>query len=99
MEMHGTMAITSAKHYRPKTPYQLVIVEWEDSARPTAEWQWLDNLGAPEAIQCISVGYLVAKTKHALSLAPNLGDIGQANIQASGVIQIPAGAVRKMITL
>jgi hypothetical protein len=80
-------------------PYKLVKVEWEDSARPIAEWQWVADYKVPQTVLCISVGFLIAKTKHALSLAPNLGDIGREQIQASGIIRIPCSAIRSQSTI
>jgi hypothetical protein len=87
-----------SRHTKP-VPYRLVKVEWEDSARPIAAWQWADEYEIPEIVECVSVGYLIAKSKCALALAPNLGDITQDRIQASGIIHIPASAVRKIIDL
>ena len=80
-------------------PYKLVKVEWEDSARPVSAWQWIDEYQIPVIVSCVSVGYLIAKTKQALALAPNLGDFLSDRIQASGIIRIPQGAVRRITEL
>jgi hypothetical protein len=80
-------------------PYQLVKVEWEDSARPIAAWQWISEYELPETVTCVSVGYLIAETKRALALAPNLGDIEHQAIQASGIIRIPRSAIRRLSTI
>jgi hypothetical protein len=79
--------------------YPLVLVEWEDSQRPLAPWQWLDEYSMPDAVACLSVGFLIAKTKAALAIAPNLGDIDQEREQACGIIRIPTSAIRKVIKL
>jgi len=79
--------------------YPLVLVEWEDSQRPLSPWQWVDEYSMPDAVACFSVGFLIAKTKAALAIAPNLGDLDQDRTQASGIIRIPASAVRKLIKL
>jgi hypothetical protein len=84
---------------RPKTPYILVLVEWEDSTQPISKWQWTDEYEVPETVRCISVGYLIAQTKEALAIAPNLGDVRRERIQASGIIRIPRSAVRKKVKL
>jgi len=76
-----------------------VRVEWEDSARPIGAWQWIDDYELPRIVDCISVGYLIADTKQALALAPNLGDLDQERMQASGIIRIPRSAVRRMSVL
>ena len=84
---------------RPALPYRLVLVEWEDSARPISSWQWVEDYQMPETVTCVSVGYLIADTKQAIALAPNLGDIGRERLQASGIIRVPRPAVRRLIEL
>lgn len=76
--------------------FRLVKVEWEDSARPISAWQWVDEYEIPEIVCCISVGYLIAQTQDAIALAPNLGDVGNERVQASGILRIPNSAIRKM---
>jgi hypothetical protein len=80
-------------------PYQLVKIEWEDSARPISGWQWVADYAIPKTINCISVGFLIAETKRALALAPNLGDVESEEIQASGIIRIPKSAIRGRLRL
>jgi hypothetical protein len=82
-----------------KLPYKLVMVEWEDSAQPIDRWQWVDEYELPEVIKCVSVGFLIADTKDAVALAPNLGDVGRERMQASGILRVPRSAVRRCITL
>lgn len=65
---------------------RLVRVKWLDSAQPEARWQWLSDYKTPEVVHCVSVGWLIGKTKTAIALAPNIGDGGE---QASGIIRIP----------
>ena len=73
-----------------------VAVEWVDSAQPVSAWQWADTYEIPQIVVCVSVGYLIAETKDAIALAPNLGDIGRERVQASGIIRLPRAAVRKI---
>lgn len=73
--------------------YPLVLVEWEDSQTPLPAWQWVDEYSLPDIVRCRSVGFLIAKTKSALALAPNLGDLEQERDQACGIICIPTSAV------
>ena len=77
----------------PRAPFQLVLVEWEDSARPIPAWQWIDDYELPKTIRCRSVGYLIADTDDAIALAPNLGDVEQSKAQACGIIRIPQRAI------
>ncbi len=86
-------------NWKPQTPYRLVAVEWEDSQRPLSPWQWLDEFDLPDAVTCLSVGFLVAESKAAIALAPNLGDVEQARAQGSGIIRIPHSAVRRIADL
>lgn len=87
------------KQRRPNLPYKLVMVEWEDSARPTSAWQWADECEVAEPVECVSVGYLISQTDGGLAIAGNLGDIRRDRIQASGVVHIPACSVRKIVDL
>lgn len=82
-----------------KLPYNLILVEWEDSARPISSWQWIDEYVVPQIVKCLSVGFLIAETNEALALAPNLGDVTCERKQAAGIIRIPRSAVRSMVEL
>ncbi len=84
---------------RPKTAFPLVLVEWEDSARPIPAWQWIDDYEMPAVVACQSVGYLIADTDSAVALAPNLGDISQEKVQACGIIRIPRRCIVKTVQL
>ena len=93
------MKIRTKSVSRPKTPYRLILVEWDDSAGPISAWQWTDEYQIPETVLCTSVGYVTSSTKCALAIAHNLGDVGRERIQASGIIRIPRSSVRRMIDL
>lgn len=77
----------------------LVLVEWEDSAQPSSSWQFLEDVGAPPAVRCRSVGWLIANTEDVRVLAPNMGAVGGDAPQVSGVITIPSRAVLRMVLL
>ena len=79
----------------PATPFPLVVVEWEDSARPVPAWQWIEDYELPDIVRCLSVGYLISETKSAIAIAPNLGDVAQPKAQACGIIRIPQRAIIK----
>lgn len=74
----------------------LVLVEWEDSAQPTATWQYLAELDPPEVVRCQSVGFLIYDGDDVKALAPNVGDLGGEHAQASGVMRIPARCVTRI---
>ena len=75
--------------------FKLVRITWEDSARPIPQWQWVDDYQIPEAVEYVSVGYLIPGTKKAVALAPNLGDLKHDRQQASGIIRIPRRSIFK----
>ncbi len=79
--------------------FKIVRVEWEDSCRPVSQWQWIDDYELPEIVRCVSLGFLIADTKTAIAIAPNLGDVEQERIQACGIIRIPRSAIRKITNL
>jgi hypothetical protein len=79
-----------------ESKFPLVLIRWDDSARPIGDWQWIDDYKVPETVPCISVGFLIADTPQAIALAPNLGDIKRERAQASGIIRIPRSAVRSV---
>jgi len=87
------------KRVESPVPYRLVMLEWEDSAQPIDGWQWVDDYQVPEIVKCVSVGFLIAETKNAVALAPNIGDVGRERVQASGIIRIPRSAVCRMTPL
>ena len=72
---------------------KLYIVEWVDSVQPVASWCALDDLPALAVIQCVSVGWLVAKNKKVIMLAPNLGGGDGVTQQGSGFIRIPVASI------
>lgn len=82
-----------------KESRHLLLVEWEDSAQPLPAWRFLDDAPPLEAIQCVSVGWVVGKANGVLMLAPNIGDAGSGSAQASGFIRIPLSCVKRTARL
>lgn len=82
------------------TDCPLVMIEWEDSAQPIPEWQLLSEMEKPSVVKCVSVGWLVHDADEVKALAPNMGEVdSETNIQASGVIRIPARCIVKITEL
>lgn len=79
-------------------PHRLVLVEWHDSRQPTSAWQKLADYEPQPACLCASVGWLIHDGDDVKALAPNVADLDD-DMQASGVIHIPAACVRKMVPL
>lgn len=78
---------------------RLVLIEWEDSGQPSSSWQFLADFTEPEAVSCVSVGWLIHDGEDVKALAQNMGDIGRASMQVSGVIRIPARCVVRTVSL
>jgi len=79
---------------------KLVMIEWVDSARPTPDWVHLSEYVKKSSIKCISVGFLVHDGKKVKALAQNMGDVkSKSNIQACGIIHIPACCISKISDL
>jgi hypothetical protein len=82
------------------TACPLVMIEWVDSAQPTAQWVHLANVETREAVLCVSVGWLIQDGKEVKVLAPNMGEVNSRdNVQVSGVIRIPTRCIRKITKL
>ena len=80
--------------------YQLVLVEWEDSAQPLPAWRWLSQCDDFGFVVCYSVGWLIHDGDTVKALAPNIGSCGDDDDrQVSGLIRIPARCIRKMAVL
>ena len=78
----------------------LVLIEWEDSARPIPEWLHLSDYTPSAAVKCASVGWLIQDDEMTKALAPNMGEIESASqIQACGIIRIPARAITRIVRL
>lgn len=78
----------------------LVLIEWEDSARPVAAWAYLADFEKPSVVKCVSVGWLIHDDADVKALAPNMGELGNADaLQVSGVIRIPARCVTRLVRL
>ena len=78
----------------------LVLIEWEDSAQPIPGWTYLSDFDKPNVISCASVGWLIHDGNSVKALAPNMGELGEAqNIQASGIIRIPTSCITRIVRL
>jgi hypothetical protein len=79
--------------------FPLVLIEWEDSARPAPAWRFVSDVETPAAVHCNSVGWLI-HDGDVKALAPNMGDINSEDAaQACGIINIPARSVVRVTRL
>ncbi len=81
-----------------KNKCPLVMLEWEDSARPSPAWVHVQDIEQrPSIILCRSVGWLLVDNESVKVLAPNMGHTDDLeNLQASGLITIPTRSVVKV---
>lgn len=77
---------------------RLVLIEWKDSRQPTGAWQRVGEIGKLEYCDCVSVGWLIQDDADVKVLAANVADINE-DMQATGVITIPAAAVHAIKSL
>ena len=78
----------------------LVMIEWVDSRQPEPGWRWLSDFKPSGPCDCASVGWLIHDGDDVKALAPNMADLGDGDdMQASGVIQIPTPAIRRIVPL
>ena len=75
-----------------------VLVEWEDSAQPSPEWTFIDDIPEEPGILVIrSLGWLVKRDETELRVALALGGTpDNGNQQVSGVAAIPASCVKNL---
>lgn len=74
---------------------RIVAVEWDDAVMlDKSHWQDGEWPEAPEAHLCVSVGFLVHKTKHHLQLLQTTSDTQHAN-----PLTIPRGCVKEVLQL
>lgn len=71
----------------------LVMITWEDSRQPVGRWMFLSDLPAPAPVKCVTVGWLLTDGDDAKVICQSMADIEAADMQAGGVMVIPACCV------
>lgn len=74
----------------------LVLIHWVDSSSTGKAWRSIHDFGdeAQSPLQCLSVGWIMAQSKKAITLAMNLGyEEGCDPHSAGGDITIPRSAI------
>jgi hypothetical protein len=75
----------------------LVWVKWLDSANPSSsDWQSVAEWRGFDSLECVSVGYLIAKDTQTVTLAAHLAYTSGDHTKACGIMVIPAGCIRSM---
>jgi len=70
---------------------KLVAVEWVDSNVRTG---WSSPDRAPSVTPCVSVGWIVGKSKAAISVAPHMSV--DESPEANGIMTIPRACVKRI---
>lgn len=81
---------------RKARPYKLVLVEWLDAQSQQDGWAPIGSL-QPHLPSILSVGWLVAESREAITLVMNVGGIDVP--MGSNDITIPRGMVKKVCVL
>ena len=74
----------------------LVLIHWVDSSSTGKAWRHIGDFGSEvqSPLQCLSVGWIMAQSKKAVTLAMNLGyEEGCDPHSAGGDITIPRSAI------
>ena len=76
---------------------KLVLVEWVDSQRRSANWTPVTEVAKPRrgGLRCCSVGWVVHDTKDAVVLMPNITDDGD-DMQCVHGLEIPKCSITRM---
>jgi hypothetical protein len=79
--------------------YRLVVIDWVDSSSTGQAWRQISSFGeeARSPLQCRTVGYIMAETKIAVTLAMNLAyEPGHAPHSAGNDMTIPKCSILKI---
>jgi hypothetical protein len=71
----------------------LVMITWEDSRQPAGRWMFLHDIPAASPVKCVTVGWLLTDGDAAKVICQSMADIESADMQAGGVMVIPACCV------
>ena len=77
--------------------YKLVTIDWVDSRQPDSAWKFVSDADGQPIVKCLSAGWLIGQNDEVTTLAPNLGDIDDEDIQVSGVIRIPTVSITRIV--
>lgn len=70
---------------------EILLIKWIDSHGITSEWEFKDELKPLKPCECMSVGFLVEKTREYITIA-----LGDSETQYLGRLTIPMRSVIKV---
>jgi len=75
---------------------KLYLIEWIDSYSIEDRWEFIKDIQEPKSVICVSVGYIIKKTKENIMIAPHISDIKNKNSYgARGCLVIPKLSIIK----
>lgn len=84
------------KPRQPVVTKKLVLIQWDDPCICSAHWKPLDDKEEPEAIHCMSVGWLLKDGKKTKVVVPHVAQDGD---QGFGDMTLPVGCIRRIVEL
>lgn len=75
---------------------RIVFIEWEDSRGSSGGWQWASGLIRNNYCRCHSIGFVVGETDESITLASNIADMKEDDIQVNGIMVIPKCCIKTM---
>jgi len=67
---------------------QILLIEWLDSKGITSQWEYLDDAEPMKPDECLSVGFLLEKTREYVTIAQSVGEtqvIGRTTIPCCSI--------------
>lgn len=71
----------------------LVMITWKDSRQPSGRWMFLHDIPDAKPVKCATVGWLLTDGDDAKVICQSMADIEASEMQAGGVMVIPACCV------
>ena len=78
-----------------KLEWPLLLVEWEDPCTLDVKWTSIDEMDCKKRVLCVSVGFLLKETRHAIILLPHISGLEKRRHDRVGwgSISIPVGCI------
>lgn len=73
------------KNFKP------ILIEWIDSKGITNQWEYLDEIDPMKPDKCLSVGFLLKKTREYVTIAQSIGET-----QVVGRTTIPCCSIKSI---
>ena len=70
---------------------EIVFIEWVDSKGITNQWEYLDEIDPIKPDKCLSVGFLLEKTREYVTITQSIGEA-----QTIGRTTIPCCSIKRI---